>query len=161
MNTPAKSALPIWSLKLDDMYIPEPNSGCWLWLGRIGGRGYGALSLNGNSVAAHRVFFELATGEKIPNGMVCDHKCRTPLCVNPAHLRVVTPGVNSTENSVSVTAINKAKTNCCNGHPFSEENTRVFMRDGTRRRSCRLCQKNHASKHWRAKAALAKCAKMP
>lgn len=32
---------------------------------------------------------------------------------------------------------------CAKGHPYTPENTRVFVRDGTVRRQCRECQKGY------------------
>lgn len=63
--------------------IPEPNSGCWLWIGAMDGKGYGSFSLNRRSIPAHQVSWLLFRGEK--NGLVCHH-CDTPICVNPDHL---------------------------------------------------------------------------
>ena len=68
---------------------PEPNSGCWLWTG-ADTRGYGALGKNG---LAHRVSFEMHVGPILP-GLTLDHLCRTPACVNPAHLEPVTLAEN-------------------------------------------------------------------
>lgn len=61
---------------------------CWLWRGALNNRGYGRLTRGGH-VYAHRYVYELERGP-IPTGMQLDHLCRTPACVNPAHLEPVT-----------------------------------------------------------------------
>lgn len=51
-----------------DKFIPEPNSGCWLWLGGTDGvYGYGKARHNGRQAQAHRVSYELFKGP-IPGG---------------------------------------------------------------------------------------------
>lgn len=77
--------------RFDAKYIPEPNSGCWLWFGAIGGeddRGYISLKENDGpvkQVGAHRISWCLHRG-KIPGGMHVLHHCDVPSCVNPDHL---------------------------------------------------------------------------
>lgn len=66
----------------------DPNSGCWLWTGRVNDDGYGRVRLP-RSTGAHRLSYEWAHGE-VPAGMVVMHKCDTPACVNPDHLRAGT-----------------------------------------------------------------------
>jgi hypothetical protein len=73
----------------------EKTEGCWLWRGGNNGR-YGKMARPGRRTVillAHRVAYELAVGE-IPAGYQIDHLCRTPLCVNPAHLEAVLPREN-------------------------------------------------------------------
>lgn len=69
--------------------MPEPNSGCWLWLGaawKCRDGGLRAKSTIGKTqVIAARVAHELYIG-LIPTGRLVCHKCDTPLCVNPDHL---------------------------------------------------------------------------
>lgn len=65
--------------------MPEPNSGCWLWIGATKANGYGNCSDGERSRNAHRLSYELHVGE-IPAGMVIRHRCDTPSCVNPDHL---------------------------------------------------------------------------
>lgn len=71
---------------------------CWLWTGPTSGnndgthnsRGhsYPRMSLNGETVAVHRVMFCHAYGY-IPAAKTIDHECRNRRCVNPAHLSLV------------------------------------------------------------------------
>lgn len=60
--------------------IPEPNSGCWLWLGKIW-NGYGRL----HHGWAHRIAWIVFIGP-IPMGKNVLHKCDLGICVNPDHL---------------------------------------------------------------------------
>jgi len=65
--------------------MPEPMSGCWLWMAGTNNHGYGKFQINRKSRYAHRVSYELNVGP-IPDGLRVLHKCDTPGCVNPAHL---------------------------------------------------------------------------
>lgn len=65
--------------------IPEPNTGCWLWLGSSSRWGYGQLRVAGKTRQAHRLSYE-AFRWAIPAGAFVCHACDTPACVNPAHL---------------------------------------------------------------------------
>jgi hypothetical protein len=75
--------------KFEEKYIPEPNSGCWLWLGFNHGKRrkcvYGGFHYNGKIWLAHRVSYVLYKGP-IPNGKHILHVCDNPKCVNPDHL---------------------------------------------------------------------------
>ncbi len=65
--------------------MPEPNTGCWLWLGTTVPGGYGRIRVDGVFVAAHRASYASAFGLFDPASKVC-HRCDTPACVNPDHL---------------------------------------------------------------------------
>jgi hypothetical protein len=111
--------------------------GCWNWVGTKIELGYGHFSIFGGPKLAHRWFYQISRGE-IPKSLVCDHLCRNPSCVNPFHLEAVAQSVNVLRgDSGKVTgALQKAKTHCPYGHPYSGDNLYVF---GKGYRACRQC----------------------
>lgn len=74
--------------RFEAQYIPEPNSGCWIWTGSLSGNVYGQFYIDGVCAKAHRYSAELY-GIAL-KGMNCLHSCDAPLCVNPDHLRAGT-----------------------------------------------------------------------
>lgn len=70
--------------RFEEKYIPEPNSGCWLWIGAMGNL-YGVIVINGRNIRAHRCSWTLYKSS-IPEGMCVLHRCDIPTCVNPDHL---------------------------------------------------------------------------
>lgn len=111
---------------------------CWPWKGGSKGQGYGRFK----GIGAHR-WAVIFSGREIPKGLLVDHVCRNRICVNPAHLRIVTIAVNNTENSKSVGAINKHKTHCKRGHELAGHNLLKIPRG----RSCRTCQRSLESEY--------------
>ncbi len=130
---------PISDLKRDEfmsLVMPEPNSGCWLWLGAINRNGYGRFSNGAHGMLmAHRVSL-LLVGRERPDGMEVDHKCRVRCCVNPDHLEYVTHAENLRRGD-TLSAIAARRTHCRAGHPLSGVN--LMMRAG--KRGCRECDR--------------------
>ena len=116
--------------------IPEPNSGCWLWLGGTGIWGHGCFHMPSGQMPAHRFAYENFVGP-IPEGLHIDHLCRVPGCVNPAHLEAVTSREN-TLRGVGPPAIQARKTHCISGHEFSGEN--LHLTPNGRHRVCKICK---------------------
>ncbi len=79
--------------RLERGSMPEPNSGCWLWLESVNRHGYGRFRWEGRNQLAHRLSFAAANGQ-IPSRMVVRHKCDNPGCINPAHLMIGTQADN-------------------------------------------------------------------
>jgi hypothetical protein len=73
--------------RFEEKFIPEPNSGCWLWLACIQGFGYGCFGMGQKREQAHRASLMIYKGADL-RGKIVLHKCDTPSCVNPDHLRV-------------------------------------------------------------------------
>ena len=65
--------------------MPEPNSGCWFWMGKLNGDEYGQIVEQNRVISAHRRSWEFHKG-KIPEGMKVLHRCDVACCVNPDHL---------------------------------------------------------------------------
>ena len=88
----------------------DSNSGCWLWDGPLDPNGYtGKLVVEGRRTHAHRAVYLYQVGP-IPDGLELDHLCRTPRCVNPAHLEPVTHQENMRRARMN------RKTHCLRGH---------------------------------------------
>lgn len=121
--------------KLKRHSTPEPFSGCILWTGAVGKGGYGHLKINHITHLAHRLSFECSKG-LIPDGLEIDHLCRTPMCINPAHLEAVTPQENQLRRCRLIT-------HCPNGHEYSPENTYWYKAPRSKgpERRCMACNR--------------------
>jgi hypothetical protein len=71
--------------RFEDLYVPVPECGCWIWIGCDGGAGYGKFAAGNARIIAHRLSFEIHVGP-IPRGLFVCHRCDVPSCVNPSHL---------------------------------------------------------------------------
>ena len=136
--------------------MPEPNSGCWIWVGacqpRSHGR-YGVFEKFGAKTtnSAHLFAYIMAHGP-VPPGLEVDHRCRNTQCVNPGHLEAVPRRINLLRGN-TIVAANLAKTHCPRGHAYTEENTSIYLhRKGYRTRRCRTCLRDKAAAYsWRKK----------
>lgn len=122
--------------RLIDLSIPEPNSGCRLFIGSLNDAGYGKIGMgHGKWERAHRVSYRTHVGP-IPKGLTIDHLCRNHACIEPTHLEAVSKRVN-TLRGISPAALNAQKAACHVGHAFTESNT---YRESNGARHCRQCQ---------------------
>ncbi len=133
---------------IDEWLIPEPNSGCWIWLRSWTSGGYGQLRWNGQAQLVHRVIYEMFKGP-IPEGHQLDHLCRNRPCGNHAHLEPVSGRVNNLRSPKCV------RTHCAAGHAFTPATTLVYIRNSGRGRldtRCRICNAEWC-KRYKAKRA--------
>lgn len=100
--------------------------GCWNWTGRLDAWGYGRLGRRG----AHRASYIERVGP-IPEGLVLDHLCNNPRCINPDHLEPVTDAENHRRKA-------ERQTHCKHGHEFTPENTYIAPSGS---RHCRACNR--------------------
>lgn len=126
--------------RLDRLSIPEPNTGCVLWLGLCNSLGYAMIGVfkdgSWTIQRAHRVAYEMAVGP-IPKGLEPDHLCRVRCCINPRHIEPVTHRENMLRGA-TISSRNARKTHCPRKHEYSPGNTLITPR-GTR--VCRTCKR--------------------
>jgi hypothetical protein len=121
--------------RFDAKWLPEPNTGCWLWTASTNNGGYGFIGVNRRVQMAHRVGYELYRGP-IPDGMTLDHLCRVTCCVNPCHMEPVSMRANILRGH-GVAGKFARRTHCKNGHELSGDN--VSSRSDSRARVCVTC----------------------
>ena len=124
---------------------------CWLWMASLSNTGYGQFRFDGHIVLAHRFVLSVVEGRVIEQGLTVDHLCRTPRCVNPSHLEVVSMRENVLRGT-SPSAVAASRTECPQGHPYSGNN--LMLVNGGRTRKCRICEHErdrfrYARKTWR------------
>jgi HNH endonuclease len=123
---------------LEAMAIPEPNSGCLLWLGSLTPKGYPNTK---SGWRAYDLAYEITIGP-VPEGLELDHLCRVRCCINPAHMDPVTHkenlrrGIGILSRFDARNAAARAKTHCPHGHEYTVENTYI-TKAGTRQ--CKSC----------------------
>lgn len=121
---------------------------CWIWTGARNDRGYGVATVGKQLVYVHRLVNWVVRGP-IDDGLVVDHLCRTPLCVNPLHTQAVPPVVNTRRGEG-----NGSQTECPSGHPYNAENTRYHTdKRGYTRRTCIACTNARNAARAASKAA--------
>lgn len=113
---------------------------CWLWVGYRNEDGYGSIRMQGRPEFVHRVAFAMA-GTPLNPLQEVHHACPNKNCVrvHPAHL-VIVPRY---KNPDSAPQLNRAKTHCKHGHPFSGQNLGMESRG---KRYCKICNREKAAR---------------
>lgn len=137
--------------------IPEPNTGCLLWMGSVNNKGYGTMGGGHTRIRrgyVHRIHWILIKGA-IPAGMHLLHSCDTPRCCALEHLRIGTAKENAQDSLARGRNFWAAKTRCPRGHALDKvykSETRYFRYCGTcdnlrgrRKRAEKRCLKSKTS----------------
>ncbi|MFN3582917.1 hypothetical protein [Phenylobacterium sp.] len=126
----------------------DPNSGCWLWIGSLSTAGGYARMLGPNRkvVPASHVALILDGRPRPSPQHEAIHRCDTPACVNPAHLRWALHAENVADMIAKGRASDaglrifwempserRYRATCRRGHPLSGPNLYVSPR------GCRKC----------------------
>lgn len=131
---------------LETNSIPEPNSGCWIWLRGLSGGKY-KYPVWGQRDQRRQVshLALLTRGIEVPRGLDACHSCDNTYCVNPDHLFVGTRKDNMRDAQAKRRLVGYGKREVCKaGHPLSGENLYVSP-DG--KRHCRICVRRWGRKH--------------
>lgn len=116
---------------------------CWIWTGHVDKKGYGKFWFQ-RSVSAHRWAYEFLRGD-VPAGLMLDHLCENPPCVNPWHLDPVT----NLENQKRSKNTFAGRTHCKNGHPLSGDN--LYPWSYTQQRMCVTCARRRTREYQQRK----------
>ena len=124
---------------LESNSIPEPNSGCLLWLrGVAGGRKkYPVWIWEGRRRQVTRLVLQ-AKGVDLADTDDACHSCDVSLCVNENHLFAGTRKDNMQDASRKGRLVGYGVREFCKqGHPLSGDNLRVDPKSG--KRKCHAC----------------------
>lgn len=146
----------------------EPDvNGCINWLASLDRHGYGRFSFRREgrqfATTAHRIAWLLSRGDIAQPGLVIDHLCRNRMCLNIAHMELVTNEVNGDRGAVPLK--NRAalglplhritprrdrvnRSECRAGHHQTPENTYVYVAsDGYERFECIECRRERSRRY--------------
>lgn len=120
--------------------MPEPNTGCVLWIGCSDKNGYGKIYFSGKHQRVHRLVFSIRNKIKIDPSEFILHKCDTPSCCNIDHLEMGNALTNMEDKVRKGRLRNQhmGKSKCKHGHDISNPESYYFY--GIKR----ICKKCHA-----------------
>ena len=127
--------------------VPEPNSGCWLWLGYLAGgkKKYAVWGQGRERVQVSHLALWLR-GIHVPSGFDACHTCDNPVCVNPDHLFVGTRKQNMQDARAKGRLVGYRKREFCKaGHPLSGDN--LYIDPKWQKRHCRICMRRWGREH--------------
>ena len=114
------------------------KTGCWLWKGKVGKRGYGVSQQNKKAILAHRLVYEFFK-RSIEPGKELHHLCGNKRCVNPEHLQPVSRKEHIELSPNAIAYKNGKKSHCPKGHQYKVDEA-FLRRTGKARRFCHVCR---------------------
>lgn len=123
-----------------DAYEVDPLTACLLWTGKMSSNGrYGIVWRGRKPSSAHKVVYEAEHGP-VPDGLVIEHGCARPRCVQTLHMTLVTKSIN--EQLKNFSARLRRFKRCKAGHVMEFE--RIMTERGF---VCRACARAFLEKH--------------
>lgn len=126
-----------WRVRFAAAWKPNED-GCHIWQRGLTGSGYGTFCMEGKNRLAHQVAWFQAHGEWAPSGLVLDHLCNNPRCVNPDHLRVTDHRTNIMRSPRHPHNVARTSTSCNRGHAYTAASVYI---DPKGNRHCRICRR--------------------
>ncbi len=98
--------------------------GCWIWQGAKNANGYGLVKVDRKGIPrrAHRVSFETFKSCKLSSDQYVCHSCDTRDCINPDHLFLGDPRINSEDAKSKGRLIRRA-----GSASFGERHPKTFL----------------------------------
>jgi hypothetical protein len=132
-----------------DKFDVDPETGCWLFTGALGTKGYGNIKWRHYTVQVHRLSAYLSLGLNLLDSTVhALHKpeCPNRNCANPDHLYLGSNSDNVRDAIAKGTYVNpnKDKEYCKHGHLLLGDNVYI-PKDGRRR--CQICRADARKRH--------------
>jgi hypothetical protein len=123
--------------------IPEPNSGCLIWLRACTRKGYPVVRRDGRNQYVSHLALE-AKGIEVPKGFMACHRCDNTFCINDGHL-FVGSAKDNTQDALKKgrLTLQRKKEFCIRGHPMSGDNLYIYAAHGRR---CRACVRERKAK---------------
>lgn len=132
---------------LEKIEFPATTDGCWLWTAAKDIHGYGVFRYKAKIHRAHRISWMIFRDEPLVKELQLDHLCHCRQCVNPAHLRQVTPAENTANISEA-------------GKEAQRERGRKAGREYGRENGRRSGRKNRGENNGKAKLTAANVAEI-
>lgn len=116
-------------------------SGCHIWKGGKNASRHGVVMVQGQRLYVHRIAYQVAYG-LIPEGSHIHHVCKNPSCVNPPHLRCLTP---KKHREAHIVYDKPAPAECRHGHKGK------YKKNPQGRWVCTKCSKRADRNYYRRK----------
>lgn len=143
MARPREPIYPRFITKIDfDGPIPAHMTHlgpCWEWVGAVGKRGYGLLTVNNRPVYAHRLALAMLLGHPLESSEHTLHHCDNSKCVRPDHLFLGDQATNIRDLWEKRRHPNWIRTHCSRGHLYSGRYRRQQV--------CKVCHRMACAKY--------------
>ena len=123
---------------LEQRSIPEPNSGCRLWLGGLSGGNYPVLRWRGKTWSVGNLILHCQGMDM--TGLDACHSCDNTYCIEESHLFHGTRKDNMQDAKRKGRLVGYGVREFCkHGHPLSGDNVRTDAKSG--KRWCVACKR--------------------